>query len=96
MSNFNINEEIDKLVDKLAIKLKTQLKSAAAKSEKQFLRQYNACQKDTAKSTKSTKITKVNSATVSSGPKKNSPVRRGTLKRELDYAKTSDSDSDSD
>lgn len=96
MSNFDINEEIDKLVDKLASKLKAQLKSVAAKSEKQILKQYIASQKDTAKSIKTTKITKVNSATGSSGPKKTSPVRRGTLKREIDYAKTSDSDSDSD
>ena len=98
MSNFDINEEIDKLVDKLANKLKTQLKSAAAKSEKQILKQYIASQKDTAKSVsvKNTKITKVNSATGSSGPKKTSPVRRGSIKREVDYAPTSSEGSDSD
>jgi len=96
MSNFDINEEIDKLVDKLASKLKTQLKSAVVKSEKQMLKQYIASQKDTSKSIKSTKNTKVNSATVSSGPKKTSPRRTGAPKREVDYANTSESDSDSD
>ena len=96
MSNFDINEEIDKLVDKLASKLKTQLKSAVAKSEKQILRQYIASQKDTAKSIKSTKNTKANSSTVSSGPKKTSPRRTSVLKREVDYSHTSSDCSDSD
>lgn len=94
MSNFDINEEIDKLVDKLASKLKTQLKSAVAKSEKQILRQYIACQKDTAKSTKTTKV---NSSSVSSGPKKTSQRRTGVPpKREIEYSHTSSDDSDSD
>jgi len=97
MSNFDINEEIDKLVDKFASKLKTQLKSAVTKSEKQILKQYIAAQKDNSKSTKSLKNTKVNSATVSSGTKKTSPRRTGVPpKREVEYANTSDSDSDSD
>ena len=91
MSNFDINEEIDKLVDKLASKLKTQLKSAVTKSEKQILKQYIAAQKDTSKSTKSIKNTKVSSTTISSCPKKTSR-RNGAPKREVEYADTSDSD----
>jgi Tfp pilus assembly pilus retraction ATPase PilT len=94
MSNFDINEEIDKLVDKFASKLKTQLKSAVAKSEKQILKQYITAQKDTSKTIKSTKNTKINSTTVSSGSKKTSPRRTGAPKREVEYANTSDSDSD--
>ena len=92
MSNFDINDEIDKLIDKSCFKLKTQMKSLIARSEKQAIRQYIAAQKDTAKSTKTIKNTKASSSTSS---KKPTQTRRSTLRREDEYASTgSESESD--
>lgn len=49
MSNFNIDDEIDKTVDKIAEQLKSRLKKLVIRSEKQVLRQYIASQKETTK-----------------------------------------------
>ena len=86
MSNFDINDEIDKLIEKTCVKLKTQMKSLIARSEKQAIKQYLASQKHTSKSTKNVKNTKASS-------KKPTQTRRSTLRREDEYA-TSDSGSD--
>jgi hypothetical protein len=92
MSNFDINDEIDKLIEKTCVKLKTQMKSLIARSEKQAIKQYIASQKDTSKSTKNVKNTKASSSTSS---KKPTQTRRSTLRREDEYA-TSGSESGSD
>ena len=88
MSNFNINEEVDKICTKLSV----QIKAAIARREKQFLKEYIAAQKDTSKSPKTSKSTKT-SAPTSTG-KKASPARRGPPKREKEYASTDSEDSD--
>jgi len=88
MSNFNINEEIDKICTKLSI----QIKAAITRREKQFLKEYIAAQKDTSKSPRTSKSTKA-SAPTSTG-KKTSPVRRGPPKREKEYSPTDSDDSD--
>jgi len=85
MSNFNINDEIDKIVDKMADQLKTRLKSIVVRGEKQVLRQYMAAQKDTAKTSKNLKNTSDNT-------KKSSDKR--APKREIDYASSESDNSD--
>jgi hypothetical protein len=85
MSNFNVNDEIDKTVDKMAIQLKARLKSIVVRAEKQVLRQYMAAQKDTAKTSKNVKNTSENT-------KKSSEKR--VPKREIDYASTESDNSD--
>lgn len=85
MSNFNINDEIDKIVDKIADQLKARLKSIVVRGEKQVLRQYMASQKDTAKTSKNVKNT-------SDVTKKSSEKR--APKREVDYASTESDNSD--
>jgi hypothetical protein len=84
MSNFNINDEIDKIVDKMADQLKTRLKSIVVRGEKQVLRQYMTAQKDTAKTSKNLKNT--------SDTKKSSEKR--APKREIDYASSESDNSD--
>ena len=49
-TDFQIDQEIDKIVDKLALDLKTKLKKVVIRSEKMMLKQYIASQKDTMKS----------------------------------------------
>lgn len=49
-TDFQIDQEIDKIVDKLALDLKTKLKKVVIRSEKLMLKQYIASQKDTMKS----------------------------------------------
>ena len=49
-TDFQIDQEIDKIVDKLAFDLKTKLKKVVIRSEKLMLKQYIASQKDTMKS----------------------------------------------
>jgi len=90
MSNFDINEEIDKTVDKLALQLKTRIKSMILRSEKQVLRQYIASQKDTTKT--SAKSSKSNNG-VGKVTIKTEPVKR-VHKREEQYASSDSSDSD--
>lgn len=85
MSNFNIDDEIDKCVDKLVDQLKIRLKKMVVRSEKQVLRQYIASQKETAKAAKSSRGRAVQKA-----PAKKAP------KREADYGESSVSDSGSD
>jgi DNA-binding LytR/AlgR family response regulator len=85
MSNFNINDEIDKTVDKMALQLKSRLKSIVIRGEKQVLRQYMAAQKDTTKTTKNVKNNSDNT-------KKTSGKR--VPKREIDYASTESDNSD--
>ena len=46
MSNFDIDEEIDKAVEKFSEQLRARLKKAVVRSEKQILKQYIASQKD--------------------------------------------------
>ena len=84
MSNFNINDEIDKIVDKMADQLKSRLKSIVVRGEKQVLRQYMAAQKDTAKTSKNVK----NSDNTKKSSEKRAP------KREVDYASTESDNSD--
>lgn len=85
MSNFNINDEIDKTVDKMAVQLKARLKSIVIRGEKQVLRQYMAAQKDT---TKTTKNVKNNSDNTKKSSEKRAP------KREIDYASSESDNSD--
>lgn len=49
-TDFQIDQEIDKIVDKLALDLKTKLKKVVIRSEKLMLKQYIASQKDTTRS----------------------------------------------
>ena len=58
MSSFEIDDEIDKLVDKLTDQFRTRLKKLVARSEKLVLRQYIASQKETARVTRGTRISK--------------------------------------
>lgn len=85
MSNFNINDEIDKTVDKMAVQLKARLKSIVVRGEKQVLRQYMAAQKDT---TKTSKNIKNNSDNTKKSSEKRAP------KREMDYGSTESDNSD--
>lgn len=49
-TDFQIDQEIDKIVDKITLDLKTKLKKVVIRSEKMMLKQYIASQKDTMKS----------------------------------------------
>jgi len=86
MSNFNIDDEIDRAVDKMADQLKARLKKLVVRSEKQVLRQYIASQKVTKAATRSTGAPH---------EAKKAPARRTVPKREEDYRSSSGSDSDS-
>ena len=81
MSNFDINEEIDKIVEKSCATLTSRIKAIVERSQKQIIRQYIASQKDTAK-------TKPKTAKADSSNSKK--TTKGVIKREADY----DSDSD--
>jgi len=99
MSNFNIDDEIDKDVDKLAAQLKTRLKKLVIRSEKLILKQYIASQKETSRLAK---IKTVGGCNTGSGSKvaatKKAPPRKSP-KKEADYGSSSEesfSDSDRD
>lgn len=49
-TDFQIDQEIDKIVDKLSVDLKKKLKKVVIRSEKLMLKQYIASQKDTTRS----------------------------------------------
>ena len=49
-TDFQIDQEIDKIVDKITLDLKAKLKKVVIRSEKMVLKQYIASQKDTMKS----------------------------------------------
>lgn len=91
-TDFQIDQEIDKIVDKLALDLKTKLKKVVIRSEKLMLKQYIASQKDTMKSR------------VGSPPKGRPSSRRGEEKvvpegsgrGRAKKASSNDSDSSSD
>ena len=55
MSNFDINEEIDKIIDKSCDQLKCRIKTMVERSQKQLIKQYIAAQKDTKASVKTLK-----------------------------------------
>jgi ribosomal protein L4 len=100
MSNFNIDDEINKAVDKIADQLKTRLKKMVVRSEKQVLRQYIASQKETARAAKHTK----SSGGRVTGSGRKAVTKKATAapsyrapKREQDYGSASESEySDSD
>lgn len=91
MSNFSIDDEVDKLIDKLVDQFKSKLKKLIVRSEKQVLRQYIASQKETARVAKTKNIE--SSESRNKGDKK---VARRMPKREVDYGSSSSEASGSD
>lgn len=91
MSNFSIDDEVDKLIDKLVDQFKSKLKKLIVRSEKQVLRQYIASQKETARVAKTKNIE--SSEYRNKGDKK---VARRMPKREVDYGSSSSEASGSD
>jgi len=90
MSNFDINEEIDKIVDKSCLTLKSRIKTIVERSQKQLIRQYIASQKDTTKTAKAVKPpSKPKASTVP-------VVEKRVYKKENDYNCNSESDDVSD
>lgn len=95
MSNFNIDDEIDKTIDKIIEQLKFRLKKLVVRSEKQILRQYIASQKET------TKVGKIKNSSVrvtgqeskSGDNVKKKALSRHSLKSEASYDSASESES---
>lgn len=91
MSNFNTDEEIDKLVDKFSEQLKTHFKRLVQKSEKQILKEYIASQKPVRVTTKT-----ISSRNVKEDLEKNTRKNsKQPPKREIDYRSRSSSSSSS-
>jgi hypothetical protein len=91
MSNFNIDDEVDKLIDKLVDQFKSRLKKLIVRSEKQVLRQYIASQKETARVAKTKNI-----ESSDSGNRGGKKIARRVPKREVDYGSSSSDASGSD
>lgn len=88
MSNFSIDDEVDKLIDKLVDQFKSKLKKLIVRSEKQVLRQYIASQKETARVAKTKNI--------EASESRNKKVAKRVPKREVDYGYSSSEASASD
>jgi hypothetical protein len=55
MSNFDINEEIEKIIDKSCHQLKCRIKTMVERSQRHIIKQHIAAQKDTKASVKTVK-----------------------------------------
>lgn len=84
MSSFEIDDEIDKLVDKLTDQFRTRLKKLVARSEKLVLRQYIASQKETARVTRGTRVSKrENNSKRDSKPKDKTKTKARTERKRV-------------
>ena len=97
MSNFHIDEEIEKLVDKLSDQFKAKLKKMVIRSEKIILKQYIASQKETKTRLSRLSLSKgrnnsSNRSNSNNNSNNNSNRRKKTIppKREKEYLYDSD------